>query len=424
MRQKLIPLFLMTALAGGTGHDDGEELLVKMALRCRVEPLSRVETKAGSADDGVYRLDILEYDRTYTLQEHHTFQDAEGIDLDSFVFEQWYPAGNERYYALFANLDEDTVNFIKAKSTSDWKSSANAVPLGAGNYSEGHIPMGGWTYCYFNGTSPTAQLRRYMFRIDIGTVTADFGEDLMAQTVRVKSVAIINACQLFLLANRSYSYSDGFSTDPMGYVTTISNGNPFGGITQGYTYINEISRSFTESSEWDCAQMGGEGVLAASFPALYNYNAYKAKHVLNITATGVLRDISYYSVPSGSGSLAPGGTHVYGLGRSLYGVPYCMLSSYSVLGDYNYQNVDMKLVIEVEVDGVSYYYPILLRYMQPNTLYTIRNITLKGPGSEYSNFYEKQYYGNLNAPEVLAWTDCTIDNIDVGYKDYAGTEIY
>ena len=436
MRQKLIPLFLMTVLAGGmlagcnkempdqVGHDGGEEPLVKMELRCRVAPLSQVETKAGGADDKVYRLDILEFTTAYVLIEHHIFQDAAGIDLDSFVFEQWYPAGNERYYCLFANLDEDTVNFIKAKNTSYWNSSSSAVPLSAGNYSEGHIPMGGWTYCYFDGTSPTAQLRRYMFRIDIGTVTADFGEELMSRTVRVKSVSIINACQLFLLANRTYSSSYGYSTDPLGYVTNLSGSNPFGGITQGYSYVNEISRSFTESSEWDCAQMGGEGALAASFTALYNYNAYKEKHVLNISATGVLRDISYYSVPSGSGSLAPGGTHVYNLGRSLYGVPYGLSSSTSILGNYNYQNPDMKLVLEVEVDGVSYFYPLLLSYMQPNALYTIRNITLKGPGSEYSNFYEQQFYGNLNAPTVLEWTDCTIDNIDVGYKDYEGTEIY
>lgn len=436
MRKKLMPLLLMTFLAGGlltgcnkeianqVGHDGGEEPLVKMELRCQVAPLSQVETKAESADDKVYRLDILEYTYTYTLLEHHTFQDAEGIDMDSFVFEQWYPAGNECYYCLLANLDEDTVNFIKSKNTDYWRSSSNAVPLSAGNYSEGHIPMSGWAYCGFNGTSPTVQLRRYMFRIDIGNVTADFGEELMAKTVRVKSVSIINACQLFLLANVAYSTSYGFRTDPMGYVTTISSGNPFGGITQGYTYINEISRSFTESSEWDCSQKGGEGALAASFPVLYNYNAYKEKHVLNITATGVLRDISYYSVPSGSGSLAPGGTHVYNVGRSLYGVPCVMLSGYSLLGNYSIQSLDMKLVIEVEVDGVSYFYPILLNYMQPNALYTIRNITLKGPGSEYSNFYERQYYGNLNAPTVLEWTDSTIDNIDVGYKDYEGTEIY
>ena len=62
--------------------------------------------------------------------------------------------------------------------------------------------------------------------------------------------------------------------------------------------------------------------------------------------------------------------------------------------------------------------------MQPNALYTISNITLKGPGSEYSNFFERQFYGNISAPTVLDWTDCTISNINVGYTDDTGTAIY
>ena len=409
-------------------HQDTHVGMVKMELRCNVDPLLKVETKAGTADDKVYRLDILEYNNHYEFQSHHTYTSAGGLDLENFIFEQWLPAGNTRYYALLANLHEDSVNFLKSIPTSQWNWGSNAIPLSAGNWSPGHIPMGGWTYCYFNGNSPTATLRRYMFRIDIGTITADFGETLMAKNVRVKSISIINANQLFMVANRYYSESYGFDEDPMGYTSSISSQNPFGGITTGYGTVNNINSSIYEDTVWDYEAKGGEGLLAAEFTPLYNYNKRKAKHVLNITAPSSIRDMCYYSVPSGSGTLAPTGNHVYTFNRSLYGVNrYFSSNSYknaTVFEDYDYQLDYMKLVIEVEVDGVSYFYPILLRLMQPNALYTINNITLKGPGSEYSNFFERQFYGNISAPAVLDWTDCTISNINVGYTDDTGTAIY
>ena len=417
-------------IAGQAGNDEHQGL-VKMELRCNIEPLNKVETKAGAADDKVYRLDILEYDGDYTLVDHHTYTNATGLDLANFLFEQWLPYGNTRYYFLLGNLHEDSVNYIKSKPT-NWMQSS-AIPLEAGNWSDGHIPMGGWTYCYFNGSSPTATLYRYMFRIDIGTITADFGEDLMAKNVRVKSVSIINGNQFFCPVNSNYSKNQSFRSCPLGYDGSISSYNPFGGLTTGYSSINMgVGTSTYEDTVWDMSgeAFGGTGLLAAEFYPLYNYNKLKAKHVLNITAPASIRDMCYYSVPSGSGTLAPSGTHVYSLGRSLYGVPR-YVSSYgstysgaTCLENYEYQYDYMKLVIEVEVDGVNYFYPILLRMMQPNTLYSIQNITLKGPGSEYSNFFERQYYGNVSAPAVLEWTDCTISNIDVGYTDDTGTAIY
>lgn len=436
MRKNLIYFALACGMLAGCNKEspemanqDGHDGMVKMELRCQVDPLLKVDTKAGTTDDKVFRLDILEFDNHYVFQSHHTYTSATGLDLDSFIFEQWLPAGNTRYYALLANLHEDSVNFLKSKSPSQWNWGSNALPLSAGNWSAGHIPMGGWTYCYFNGSSPTATLRRYMFRIDIGTITADFGETLMAKNVRVKSISIINANQLFMVANRNYSESYSFNTDPLGYTGNMSSLNPFGGVTNGYSSVNSITSTIEEDTVWDYEELGGEGVLAAVFTPLYNYNKRKAKHVLNITAPAAIRDMCYYSVPSGSGTLAPTGTHVYSLNRSLYGVPrYCSDGSsyYSATGfeDYDYQRDYMKLVIEVEVNSVSYFYPIILRFMQPNALYSISNITLKGPGSEYSNFFERQFYGNISAPAVLDWTDCTINNINVGYTDDTGTAIY
>ena len=294
--------------------------------------------------------------------------------------------------------------------------------------------MGGWTYFYYGSstTAPDAVLYKYMFRIDIGTVTADFDdEDLMAEDVRLKSVSIINGNQFFLLANRTYSSYSSYGNNPLGYyVSDITYLNAFGGVTSGYASINSFSASAYEDTELDMEARGGTGKLAASFRYLYNYNKQKARHVLNITAPASIRDMCYYSVPSGNGVLCPTGSHVFSLNRSLYGVPryHDPSSSYyynaTVLENYDYQNDYMKLVLEVEIGGESFFYPILLRAMQPNTLYTIHNITLKGRGSEYSNFYERWYAGSVTIPTVLEWEEAEIDNIDVGYSDNDGTSIY
>ena len=63
-------------------------------------------------------------------------------------------------------------------------------------------------------------------------------------------------------------------------------------------------------------------------------------------------------------------------------------------------------------------------YVQPNSIYKVHNITLKGLGSEYSNFYLKKYSASLSAIEINGWNELEVDNIDMGYKDYGGTEIY
>ena len=164
-------------IPGQAGNDlkkePGPGQLCQMELHCRLEPLSHVETKAAaSADDKVYKLDILEYDADYTFQAVHTYEDALGIDLENFVFQDWKTYGETRYYFLLANLDEDTIEYVKSLSTNNF--SSRPVPLSAGNWQNGHIPMGGWTYFYYGSstTAPDAVLYRYMFRIDIGTVTA------------------------------------------------------------------------------------------------------------------------------------------------------------------------------------------------------------------------------------------------------------
>ena len=91
---------------------------------------------------------------------------------------------------------------------------------------------------------------------------------------------------------------------------------------------------------------------------------------------------------------------------------------------FNGQDDTTKLVIEVEIDGKTYFYPYRAMNLQPNSIYKVRNISLRGIGSDYSNFYVKKYSGEISPVTITGWDELEVSNIDMGYKDYPGTEIY
>ena len=48
-----------------------------------------------------------------------------------------------------------------------------------------------------------------------------------------------------------------------------------------------------------------------------------------------------------------------------------------------------KLVLGVKINGTNYYYPMYLHNLQPNMVYKINTITLKGEPSEYPNVWPR-----------------------------------
>ena len=180
---------------------------------------------------------------------------------------------------------------------------------------------------------------------------------------------------------------------------------------------------------FNLAQYGATGALAADFPYIYNNNWKLEKGVLNVDAPGYMRDATSHFFSGEEGrvcsSTNDSQTHVLNVNREFYIMPIARNSwSSEVCTVFNSQDDTMKMVIVVEINGKTYYYPYRVLYVQPNSRYLVHNITLKGLGSEYSNFYVKKYGAELNALSIEGWQDLEVDNIDLGYKDYAGTEIY
>lgn len=434
MYKKLFYLTLACGMLAGCNKEipgqTGNEYqgLCKAEIQCRIEPQSCYETKSAvDTDDKVYKLDVLVYDSsTRDLVDHYVYTDANGINLESFVLTEYHPVNTGRYYFFLANLHADTITYLKQYTFDDISSSNgtySTIPLSAGNWSAGHIPMGGIKCIsyYYGMSKQSVNLTRYLFRLDIQKITADFDDDaLMEKAVQVKIVAIINAVELFKVHN---GYTD---TELMGYCRDLSYDQPFGGVEDGYTTLNHFGTP-GEETEMDFSSSGGTGLLDNTFRYYVNYNYQKGERVLNLTTPSSIQGAIQHTTTSGVGVLCPSATPVYNCNLTLYAPPKyegSSVSYYTVFGDYFGQNRMMKLVLEVEIDGVNYYYPILLRAMQPNTRYIIKNITLRGKGSIYSNFFPRIYEGGISGLSVLQWADTTIDNINVGYTDDQGTAIY
>lgn len=375
----------------------------------------------GLTDDGVNRIDVFEYDATYYPTMHMSLT-AEELESKSFHLQQKY--GTIRGYLILANLTEELAGQIANLTIPQMKKQRFRW---ADLFDGTHIPMGGTAYVSYNkDMTVTIPLRRYMYRVDVGQVRVDFDdESWMDSDVFVKNIALINVPTAPYLMCTDYTYQ---LSDPMavlfGKALTIKEDEPvFGNLEAGYAC-------------WEKSNIDGSGSCllpngsTSSMKINLNYNVEKDAGVLNLNAEGVLRmaTVQTYNTGAGEGrvcsSTDASQSHTLNVGKSFFAWAGCNpRGKYPLLTTYINQNSYPKLVIELSVDGQSYFYPIQMYYPQPNTVYTIDRITLRSMGSDYSNFYEIQYGMDVSL-SVSEWTDVEIENIDAGYSDDHKTEIY
>lgn len=83
--------------------------------------------------------------------------------------------------------------------------------------------------------------------------------------------------------------------------------------------------------------------------------------------------------------------HRVNVDKVFYTVPVSRFFRSYLYGDIKNQDDTQKLVIEVDIDGVPYFYIISLYELNAGMIYKVGNINLKSIGSEYSNKYEQKY---------------------------------
>ena len=262
-------------------------------------------------------------------------------------------------------------------------------------------------------------LYRYLTKIDILNITAGFNDpDIMDKTVKLERIAIINYPNALRVLTESASdvWGNSQSIWDNGYLKFSD--PAFGNLLRLETSCNDISIN-DYSGSFNQAQFGGTGALAQDHSYLLNYNKGSEKGMLEISATGDQKASSVHTFETSEGILCspaiPSSGHSLEINRTLYTVPLYRNSYSNLWCDKRSQDDTQKLVLEVSIDEKMYYYIISLRELEAGRIYNVRNITLKGYGSEYPNFYEKKYEVVSKGFEIEGWPmPIEIDNIEVG----------
>lgn len=405
-------------------NTDTNESVFKTEFRIGFEPGYEITTKTPAEtdiDNFIGRIDMYEFDSDGNNIRHETWADPDGLDLSTVTPESYDAYGNKHNWVFFANLSEDTADYLsKLNADEIGRAPEGVIPLDAGNFIMHKPVMAGTARSYFHENEVIdVVLYRYLTRIDIRNITADFDDpDIMDRTVKLERIAIINYPNALRVLTES-------ATEVWGNSQSIWNNGylkfsdpAFGNLLRLETSCNDISIT-DYSGSFNQAQFGGAGSLAQDHNYLLNYNKGSEKGMLEISATGDQKASSVQTFGSSEGILCspaiPSSGHSLEINRTLYTVPLYRNSYSDLWCDKRSQDDIQKLVLEVSIDGEMYYYIISLRELEAGRIYNVKNITLKGYGSEYPNFYEKKYASQTKGFEIEGWpTPIEIDNIEVG----------
>ena len=433
MRKKLLfllPLAMLLAAScnketpGEAGKDVSlAEEEVTTSLRIIT---GKTGTKAYNAtdyplNDGIERLDI------YTFRQsgensgekiHYTVTpDPSGVTVYNLKDKKNSDIGA----LVFANLDEDTATLFEGFTLFNFYDNGK-IFINAGNFAPDAMPMAAAIKLdYSEDKTIDLPLMRLMCRIDLDKLKIDFeDESLRGKEVWVRNIIIGNAANVMTTV-KSYNFS---ATDlyamQFGSKTTLA-ANSFGGLAYGYKFTTTAYSPSVTSTYYS----PGTGKLATTIKAAYNVVYQKAKGVLTIDAPGNLYEatVQSYDKSAGQGRIVTAGDmtypHTFTVNKSFYAYYASLANPSDIICDYNKQVATQKLIVELEIDGETWFYPIELTDTQPNTVYQIENLTIKNLGSAYANFYEKKYAAEFTI-SVADWTECPIANWNVGVDPNTG----
>lgn len=405
-------------------NTDKSDNIFKTEFRIGFEPGYEITTKTTGEtgiDNFIGRIDMYEFDSDGNNIRHETWADPDGLDLTTVNPESYDAYGNRHNWVFFANLSEDTADYLsKLNADEIGRTPEGVIPLDAGNFIMHKPVMAGTARSYFHENEViNVVLYRYLTRIDILNITADFDDpDIMNKTVKLEKVAIVNYPNALKVLSESAREVWGSSQSIWGVGYLKFSDPAFGNLLRLETACNDISID-DYSGKFNQAQFGGTGSLAQDHSYLLNYNKGSEKGMLEISAVGDQLESSVHTFGTSEGVLCspaiPSDDHSLEINGTLYTVPLYRNSYSDLWCDKRSQDDTQKLVLEVSIDGEMYYYIISLRELEAGRIYNVRNITLKGYGSEYPNFYEKKYETETKGFEIEGWPAAIeIDNIEVG----------
>ena len=381
------------------GSTDTEEQVSARIAFSVASPLS-AETKSfpsGTDDDAIDRIDIFSFDETGWTAGHHTIKAEDGsvLDLKTISFTDNAGKGCVKTYLIMANLSEDTADYIRYLDDIDINRYPEGIVPWSANCRPGLLIMARTLPIEFtNDTELNIRLYRYMSRFEIGTITADFNDqEYFKKDIQIRDIVFVNSWDFIRITQRHVTEYDNDPRDIFGAYASLPASHTFGGISKGFSNPNTIDIDVHShyDGEYCPGDWGADGVLTQKFKYLYNNNFKLEAHELNLECPESLKQVSQHSFGSGEARLCPSSVAKPGqasVNMVFYSLPTYFAVSTTQPCSWEGQDRTHKLVISVSIDGELFFYPIRLDFLHPNMIYRIRNISLRGEPSLYSNFYE------------------------------------
>lgn len=413
--------------------------LFEVGFNLCVEPVTYTMTRAedinaDETDDFIDRIDMYEFDKTGDMLRHEVWKDPDGLDLTTVNPKSYDSNGNKHTWVFVANLDEDSAEYLAGLNADEiGEMPTGIIPLEAGNFRLHKPVMCGCNYSNFTkNETKTVTLYRYLTRIEISSITADFDdESLFDKDVKINRIAIVNYPNALRLLDKSATKVNGNYQDVLGTGYTKFTDPALGNLLKMNNDCNnwEMNSSYFDDDEGilDLTEFGGKGKLSYQYDYIINNNRLAPKGELIIDAEDDQLTASVHEFSENEGVLCS--SSIAGLNHSLevnkvfYTVPVARNSHSNLFGDIKYQDDTQKLVIEVTIDDIPYFYIISLYELNAGMIYKIGNINLKSIGSEYSNKYEQKYEVKGAVTEIADWSETELAKMNVGYT-VDGYDIY
>lgn len=421
-------------VSSGNGED-----MFEVAFNLEVEPVTYTMTRAENinadeTDEFIDRIDMYEFDKAGDMLRHEVWKDPDGLDLTTVNPKSYDSNGNKHTWVFVANLDEDSAEYLAGLNADEiGEMPTGIIPLEAGNFRLHKPVMCGCNYSNFTkNETKTVTLYRYLTRIEISSITADFDdESLFDKDIKINRIAIVNYPNALRLLDKSATKVNGNYQDVLGTGYTKFIDPALGNLLKMNNDCNnwEMNSSYFDDDEGilDLTEFGGKGKLSYQYDYIINNNRLAPKGELIIDAAGDQLTASLHEFSENEGVLCS--SSIAGLNHSLevnkvfYTVPVARNSHSNLFGDIKYQDDTQKLVIEVTIDDIPYFYIISLYELNAGMIYKIGNINLKSIGSEYSNKYEQKYEVKGAVTEIADWSETELAEMNVGYT-VDGYDIY
>ena len=377
---------------------------------------------------------MYEFDKAGDMLRHEVWKDPGGLDLTTVNPKSYDSNGNKHTWVFVANLDEDSAEYLAGLNADEiGEMPTGIIPLEAGNFRLHKPVMCGCNYSNFTkNETKTVTLYRYLTRIEISSITADFDdESLFDKDVKINRIAIVNYPNALRLLDKSATKVNGNYQDVLGTGYTKFIDPALGNLLKMNNDCNnwEMNSSYFDDDEGilDLTEFGGKGKLSYQYDYIINNNRLAPKGELIIDAAGDQLTASLHEFSENEGVLSS--SSIAGLNHSLevnkvfYTVPVARNSHSNLFGDIKYQDDTQKLVIEVTIDDIPYFYIISLYELNAGMIYKVGNINLRSIGSEYSNKYEQKYEVKGAVTEIADWSETELAKMNVGYT-VDGYDIY